>query len=53
MTVDSTAKSSVLNSMGSILISYPLALPENCETFRKDDAIHTEIEIKIDEKSMN
>ena len=46
VTVDSTVKSSVLDSMGSILISYPLASPENCETFRKDDTIHTEIFIK-------
>ena len=45
ITAGSTGKSSVLDSMGSILISYPLASPENCETFRKDDTIYTEIEI--------
>ena len=43
----STGKSSVLDSMGSILISYPLAAPENCKTFEKDDAMHTEIEMFI------
>ena len=45
VTADSTGKSSVLYSMGSILISYPLAAPENCKTFEKDDAMHTEIEM--------
>ena len=47
VTVDSTGRSSVLDSMGSILISYPLAAPENCKTFEKDDAMHTEIEMFI------
>ena len=41
----STGKSSVLDSMGSILISYPLALPKSCETFRNNGTLYKEIEI--------
>ena len=43
----STGKSSVLDSMGSILISYPLALPKSCETFRNNDTLYKEICRKV------
>ena len=44
----STGKSSVLDSMGSILISYPLALPKSCETFRNNGTLYKEIEINVE-----
>ena len=34
VTAGSTVKSSIFDSMGSILISYPLASPKNYETFK-------------------
>ena len=36
VTADSTGKSSVLYSMGSILISYPLALPKKFQMFKEE-----------------
>ena len=41
--VDSTGKSSVLYSMGSILISYPLALPKNFKCLRNNDTLYKEM----------
>ena len=42
VTAGSTVKSSIFDSMGSILISYPLALPKNCEKFRTKDTLYKE-----------
>ena len=46
VTVDSTGRSSVLDSMGSILISYPSALPKNFKYFRNNDTLYKEIEMR-------
>ena len=50
ITAGSTGKSSVLDSIVSILISYPIALPKNFKSFRKNDTLYKEILLQ---KNMN